>query len=172
MRERALAAVGAATMVLGLGACSSQEVTPGDGEYAGRPQSAAPSAQATSHSSQAQEQVSPAQPTAGPYQDGTYQVSEAYGPVDDLVEEDSIDVTITLSQSVVTDVEVVGHALTDTSEEHLQRFVNEIDGAVVGRGIEEAHVQALAGASKTSQAFNDAVDAIAQQARQAAAPTP
>ena len=45
----------------------------------------------------------------------------------------------------------------------------EIDAAVVGHSIEDAHVQALAGASKTSNAFNDAVDAIAAQSRASAA---
>jgi hypothetical protein len=35
--------------------------------------------------------------------------------------------------------------------------------------VEDAHVTALAGASKTSAAFNDAVDAIAAQARSTSA---
>jgi len=110
-----------------------------------------------------------ASPTAGPYADGSYTVSEDYGSVDDSVAENSIDVTITLSDGQVSEVDVVGHASSSTSQEHLRSFVDAVDEAVVGRSVEDAHVQALAGASKTSAAFNDAVDAVAAQARQAAA---
>lgn len=161
---------GAALAAAGMSGCGGQEVTPGQDEYAGRPQEG--SAPSTGSAQPAQEPTEPTaatSPTAGPYADGRYSASEAYGPIDDLVEEDSIDVTLTLSEGRITDVDVVGHALTDTSKEHVQRFVDKIDQEVVGRSVEDAHVEALAGASKTSKAFNDAVDAIAEQARRAAA---
>lgn len=50
----------------------------------------------------------------------------------------------------------------------MQDFVNEVNAQVVGHSVEDAHVTALAGASKTSEAFNEAIDAIAAQAAQAA----
>ena len=107
--------------------------------------------------------------TGGPYADGQYAASESYGVVDGVIEEDSIDVTATLQGGVITDVSVTGHPLLTQSHDYMQGFVNEISGAVVGRSVEDAHVTALAGASKTSDAFNDAIDDIASQAARAAA---
>jgi|GEM_PF-6873548 len=104
-----------------------------------------------------------------PAADGQYAASEKYGVVDGVIEEDSIDVTATLQGGVITDVSVTGHPLLTQSHDYMQGFVNEISGAVVGRSVEDAHVTALAGASKTSNAFNDAIDDIASQAARAAA---
>ena len=69
----------------------------------------------------------------------------------------------------LTGVSITGHPLASRSDEYINDFSQEIDGAVVGRSVEDAHVTALAGASKTSAAYNDAVDAIAVEARTAAA---
>ena len=104
--------------------------------------------------------------TGGPYADGQYAASEKYGVVDGVIEEDSIDVTATLRDGVITEVSVTGHPLLTQSHDYMQGFVNEISGAVVGRSVEDAHVTALAGASN---AFNDAIDDIASQAARAAA---
>ena len=150
------------------GCAAGEEVTINGDEYAGRPQttgtSATPSAQATTRAPSVA-------PTGGPYADGRYTSSQTYGVVDDLVEQDSIDVTLTLTDGVVTDLEVVGHPFAERSKEYMQDFVNEVNAEVVGRSVEDAHVTALAGASKTSEAFNEAVDAIAAQAAQAAGAT-
>ena len=100
---------------------------------------------------------------------GQYAASEKDGVVDGVIEEDSIDVTATLQGGVITDVSVTGHPLLTQSHDYMQGFVDEISGAVVGRSVEDAHVTALAGASKTSDAFNDAIDDIASQAARAAA---
>ena len=137
-------------------------MSPSQGDYAGRAQTAGPAGSSTGPASAS---APVASPTAGPYADGTFSASEAYGPVDDLIEDDSLDVSLTLSDGAITDVKVTGHAATGTSKKHIQDFVDAISEAVVGRSIEDAHVQALAGASKTSNAFNDAVDTIAQQSR-------
>lgn len=102
---------------------------------------------------------------AGPYTDGSYQDAQTYKGVDELPSDDSIDVSVTLSGGAITDVTVTGHAASDTSEDYIQRFSSKIKGAVVGKSIEQAHVTALAGASKTSAAFNSAIDSIAEQAR-------
>lgn len=144
--------------------CGGGDVSPSQGDYAGRAQTAGPAGSSTGPAS-ASASAPVASPTAGPYADGTFSASEAYGPVDDLIEDDSLDVSLTLSDGAITDVKVTGHAATGTSKKHIQDFVDAISEAVVGRSIEDAHVQALAGASKTSNAFNDAVDTIAQQSR-------
>ena len=165
--SRALAVAGVLLASAGpLTGCGGGDVTPSQGDYAGRAQTAGPAGKPTSPASAS---APVASPTAGPYADGTFSASEAYGPVDDLIDDDSLDVSLTLSGGVITDVKVSGHASTGTSKEHIQNFVGSIDAAVVGHSIEDAHVQALAGASKTSNAFNDAVDAIAAQSRASAA---
>ncbi|WP_241655446.1 FMN-binding protein [Actinomyces oricola] len=162
----AAALTGVVLSAVGVAACGGGEVTPGDDEYAGRPQdSQSPAAEVA----QGAATGAPPAPTGGPYADGSFSASESYGVVDDLIEEDSIDVTATLSGGVITDVSVTGHALTSTSRDHLTAFIQEIEGAVEGRSVEDAHVTALAGASKTSEAFNDAIDSIAEQSREAAA---
>ncbi|CED91483.1 FMN-binding protein [Actinomyces succiniciruminis] len=166
MRRHALAAVGAVLATAGLAGCGGGEVTPAQDEYAGRAQTENPTAQPAATAG-SEVPTASATPTGGPYADGEYTVSEAYGVVDDVVEEDSIDVTLSLQGGYITGVSVTGHALTGTSKNYMAGFVEEIDDAVVGRSIEDAHVTALAGASKTSAAFNDAVDAIAAQAAEA-----
>ena len=144
-----------------LASCAGGEA-PSSDEYAGRPQTQAPGTQEPAASATPSDCCD--HTTAPP--SASYTASESYGPVDDLVEEDSIDVTVTLSGGVITDMNVTGHPLTSVSRDYMKGFVAQIEGAVTGRSLADAHVTALAGASKTSKAFNRAIDAIASQAQQ------
>ncbi len=170
MTRRSVAAAGAALAVVGLAACGGRGATPGSDEYAGRAQTANPTRSAAP-ASEAAAAAAAASPTGGPYADGTYTQSESYGVVDGIIEEDSIDVSLTLESGYITGVSITGHPFASRSDQYINDFSQEIDGAVVGRSVEDAHVTALAGASKTSAAYNDAVDAIAVEARTAAATT-
>lgn len=165
--HRSVAAAGAVLAAVGLAACGG-DASPGNDEYAGRAQTANPTRSAAPASEAA---AAAASPTGGPYADGTYTQSESYGVVDGIIEEDSIDVSLTLESGYITGVSITGHPFASRSDEYINDFSQEIDGAVVGRSVEDAHVTALAGASKTSAAYNDAVDAIAVEARTAAATT-
>ena len=158
--RRSVAAAGAVLAVASMTACGSGDARPGNDEYAGRAQSANPA-----HSGA----TAAASPTGGPYADGTYTATQSYGVLDDVIEEDSIDVALTLESGYITGVTITGHPFASRSREYIDGFSQEISGAVVGHSVEDAHVTALAGASKTSAAFNEAVDAIATQARSAAA---
>lgn len=162
--RRSVAAAGAVLAVAGLAACGGQ-AKPGNDEYAGRAQTANPAHSATA----AGGATAAASPTSGPYADGTYTATQSYGVLDDVIEEDSIDVALTLESGYITGVTITGHPFASRSREYIDGFSQEISGAVVGHSVEDAHVTALAGASKTSAAFNEAVDAIATQARSAAA---
>ena len=159
--HRSVAAAGAVLAAVGLAACGG-DASPGNDEYAGRAQTANPTHTATATGDGA---TAAASPTGGPYADGTYTASQSYGVLDDVIEEDSIDVALTLESGYITDVTVTGHPFASRSREYIDSFSQEISGAVVGHSVEDAHVIALAGASKTSAAFNAAVDAIAGQAR-------
>ena len=163
--RRSVAAAGAVLAVASMTACGSGDARPGNDEYAGRAQSANPAHSATA----AGGATAAASPTGGPYADGTYTATQSYGVLDDVIEEDSIDVALTLESGYITGVTITGHPFASRSREYIDGFSQEISGAVVGHSVEDAHVTALAGASKTSAAFNEAVDAIATQARSAAA---
>lgn len=166
--RKAVAALGA---VIALGApslagCGEPKAVPADDEYAGSEESSsgngsddsagwksAPSAASASGASATTTDT-------GDYADGTYKSSATYGPVG----EDSIDVSITVAASQVTDVQVMGHAFTSVSEGHQDDFIAAIGGVVKGKPLKDLSVDKVAGASWTSDAFNAALDVIRQEA--------
>ncbi|WP_080463172.1 FMN-binding protein [Actinomyces gaoshouyii] len=162
--RRALALTGTVMAALSLAACGGSDAAPGQGEHAGRAQGPG---QGTTPRGEAPASASapPASPTAGPYADGAYRDTQTYKGADSLPTDESIDVSVILSDGAITDVTIIGHAANATSENFIRGFTSKIKGEVVGRSIEQAHVTALAGASRTSAAFNAAIDAIAEQAR-------
>lgn len=166
--RKAVAALGA---VIALGApslagCGEPKAVPADDEYAGSEESSSgngsdDSAGWKSAPSAASASGSAATATdTGDYADGTYKSSATYGPVG----EDSIDVSITVAASQVTDVQVVGHAFTSVSEGHQDDFIAAIGGVVKGKPLKDLSVDKVAGASWTSDAFNAALDVIRQEA--------
>jgi len=162
--------IGAALAGSGLVACSGDAV-PADDPYAGREATATagPSGDPAYWAGDAGEEPGAGRDgITGPYADGTYSATERYGPIG----EDSVAVTLTLDDGVVTDVAVVGDALLPRSADYQSAFVEVVEGAVVGRDVDDAHVDVLAGASKTSATFNRAVDAVREQAAAAAQQEP
>lgn len=166
--HKAVAALGA-VIALGtpsLAGCGEPKAVPADDEYAGSEESSSgngsdDSAGWKSAPSAASASGSAATATdTGDYADGTYKSSATYGPVG----EDSIDVSITVAASQVTDVQVVGHAFTSVSEGHQDDFIAAIGGVVKGKPLKDLSVDKVAGASWTSDAFNAALDVIRQEA--------
>lgn len=166
--RKAVAALGA---VIALGApslagCGEPKAVPADDEYAGSEESSSGNGSDDSagwKSAPSAASASGASITAtdtGDYADGTYKSSATYGPVG----EDSIDVSITIAASQVTDVQVVGHAFTSVSEGHQDDFIAAIGGVVKGKPLKDLSVDKVAGASWTSDAFNAALDVIRQEA--------
>lgn len=94
---------------------------------------------------------------AGAYTDGTYTESADYQAPSGT---ESIDVTITLADNVITDVQVTGHATDPEAKLHQGQFAVGIAAAVVGKDIDSIQVDKIGGSSLTSSGFNDAVDAI------------
>ncbi|MEU2266662.1 hypothetical protein ABZ568_09535 [Streptomyces olindensis] len=93
------------------------------------------------------------------YADGTYRATGWYGGLPS-----SIDVTVTLDDDVITDVEVTPNATVPTSLDYQERFAEAVPDVVVGRNIDEVRVSRLAGSSGTPDGFNDALDRIKAQA--------
>jgi uncharacterized protein with FMN-binding domain len=95
--------------------------------------------------------------TSGDYADGTYTESGDYQAPSGS---ETVEVTLTLADNVITDVEVVGDATDGQAKLHQGEFADGIADVVVGKNIDEISVDKVGGSSLTSGGFNAAVDAI------------
>lgn len=95
--------------------------------------------------------------SGGAYADGTYSASGQYATPESV---ETIDVTLTLADDVITDVEVTGDPQARESQDYQNRFIGGIADEVVGQNIDDISVSRVAGSSLTSGGFNQAVDAI------------
>lgn len=94
---------------------------------------------------------------AGEYADGTYSATGDYQAPSGT---ETVEVTITLADGVISDVEVVGEA-TDPQAKLMQgEFIAGIDAVVVGKSLDEIQVDKVGGSSLTSGGFNAAVETI------------
>ena len=93
----------------------------------------------------------------GPYTDGTYEASGSYTNPHGT---ETVDVTITLEDDVITAVEVVGHGTDPNTENYQGQFIAGIEAEVVGKNIDEISVDRVGGSSLTSGGFNAAVEEI------------
>lgn len=91
------------------------------------------------------------------YADGTYTETGKYQSPGGA---ESIDVTITLADDIVTAVTVVGKAESQDAKHYQGEFIGGIEAVVVGKDIDTLNVSKVAGSSLTSGGFNAAVDAI------------
>ena len=95
--------------------------------------------------------------TTGPYTDGTYTASGSYQAPSGT---ESVDVTVTLKDDVITDVTVVGNATDPQAMKHQGEFIGGIADVVVGKDINSIQVDKVGGSSLTSGGFNKAVEEI------------
>lgn len=91
------------------------------------------------------------------YADGTYTAEGTYQTPESV---ETIDVTVTLADGVITAVEVVGDPQKPETEDYQGRFIGGIADEVVGKGIDEINVSRVAGSSLTSGGFNQAIEQI------------
>lgn len=96
-----------------------------------------------------------------PYTDGTYEATGSYQSPHGT---ESVDVTVTLKDDVVTDVTVVGHADNPDTTHYQGEFVAGIADVVVGKDIDEISVDRVGGSSLTSGGFRDALEQIKAKA--------
>ncbi len=100
--------------------------------------------------------------TVSDYKDGVYTATGWYGSLPSHQ-----DVTLTISDDIVTDVQITTPAADPTSLEHQQRFAAAIPSAVVGRDIDTLDIDRLAGASGCSEGFMNALAKITDATRTA-----
>lgn len=99
--------------------------------------------------------------TAATYADGTYTAEGSYQTPESV---ETITVTLTIADSVVTDVEVTGDPQKPESQQYQSQFIGGISDEVVGKSLDEISVSRVAGSSLTSGGFNAAVDEIKAEA--------
>lgn len=95
------------------------------------------------------------------YKDGTYSADGAYQTPESV---ETISVTVTLQDDVITAVEVTGNPQKRESEQYQSQFIGGISGEVVGKSIDEISVSRVAGSSLTSGGFNKAIETIKAEA--------
>ena len=150
-----------------LSACGESKAIPMNDEFAGDSgeSSAAPTGGTDSNATNPTAQSTHSNPTSdkqdtGNYADGDYKVQGVYGPIG----EDTIDVTVTVKSGNVDNVSVVGHPFTTISKNHQNDFTEAINGVVDGKPLKDLEVDTVAGASWTSDAFNEALKVVRQEA--------
>ncbi|KQQ65798.1 hypothetical protein [Microbacterium sp. Leaf320] len=99
--------------------------------------------------------------STGDYADGTYTADGSYQTPETV---ESISVTLTIADGVVSEVEVTGDPQARESEQYQGQFIDGISDEVVGKSLDELNVSRVAGSSLTSGGFNEAVDSIKEQA--------
>lgn len=97
----------------------------------------------------------------GSYADGTYTAEGSYATPESV---ETISVTVTLQDDIVTSVEVTGDPQRPESEQYQGQFIGGISDAVVGQDIDDLAVSRVAGSSLTSGGFNQAIEAIKSEA--------
>ena len=98
---------------------------------------------------------------ASGYADGTYTAEGSYATPETV---ETISVTVTLADGVITAVEVEGDPQRPESVQYQGQFVGGIADVVVGQPIDEIQVSRVAGSSLTSGGFTEAIDAIKAEA--------
>lgn len=101
--------------------------------------------------------------TSGSYTDGTYTAMQTYSVPKG--ESNSITVTVSISSGKITSVTTDNNYTDRESGMYIQSFENSVSGVVVGQSIGSTSFSRIGGASLTSSAFYDALDAIATQAQ-------
>ena len=160
-RTRASARAGiAAASVLGvitLAGCASAA----DAEESAPTQTDAATPAATASAGEQSGTGSTGGATDGAYADGTYTADGSYATPESV---ETITVTVTLEDDVITDVEVTGNPTKRESEQYQSKFIGGISAEVVGKNIDEISVSRVAGSSLTSGGFNEAIQAIKAEA--------
>jgi uncharacterized protein with FMN-binding domain len=152
-----VAAVGVAG-AFALAGCAASDTTtePATGNTAAA--TAAPESSTTpTPAASASEEAS----SSSTYADGTYTAEGSYATPESV---ETIVVTVTLENDIITAVDVTGDPQKRESEEYQGRFIGGIADVVVGQDIDQISVSRVAGSSLTSGGFNQAIDTIKSEA--------
>jgi len=93
----------------------------------------------------------------GGYADGSYTETGQYQSPNGT---ETVDVTLTLADGVVTAVEIGTHPSNPNTEHYQGEFAGGISAEIVGKSIDDISVTKVAGSSLTSGGFMQALEAI------------
>lgn len=99
--------------------------------------------------------------TAVSFKDGTYSATGNYASPGGS---ESIDVTLSLKENVVTSVVVTPKAENPASKNWQARFISGVEKVVVGKKISEINLNEVSGSSLTPKGFMDALEKIKMEA--------
>lgn len=152
--KKMLSAAAAASVLLLTAACGGSDDKSDADTSAPAPSSAAPTSEAP--------EAAPEAAATGAYADGDYEAEGSYGNPSGVSE---VKVELALAGGKITDITVTPEADNGTSRMHQQDFAGGIADVVVGKSIDELNVTKVAGSSLTSEGFNQAIDAIKDEAQ-------
>lgn len=99
---------------------------------------------------------------AGAYVDGSFEATGEYqspnGP-------ETVVVSVTLTDGVISAVEVTPQPTNSTTDRYQAMFAGGIGEEVVGKSLDDADVSRVAGSSLTGGGFSDALERIRQDAK-------
>jgi uncharacterized protein with FMN-binding domain len=96
------------------------------------------------------------------YKDGTYTATGNYTSPGGA---ESIEVTVTLADGVITDASVVSDAFRPESKMMQGQFISGFKAQVVGKKITDVKLTKVSGSSLTPKGWNDAIAKIQAQAQ-------
>lgn len=97
------------------------------------------------------------------YKDGTF---TAQGHYDTHAGPEEITITLTLKDGIVTDSQFQGTPAARMSQRFMDMFANNYKPMVIGKKINELHLDKISGSSLTPIGFNNALEKIKQEAGQ------
>jgi hypothetical protein len=91
------------------------------------------------------------------YKNGTYVATGSYSTPGGR---ESIELTVQISNDIVTATSLKQNAMTGEAKEYQQRFASGYKDLIVGKDINEVSLSRVAGSSLTSNGFNTALEQI------------
>jgi hypothetical protein len=99
---------------------------------------------------------------SGVYTNGTYTERGTYRSPGGA---ESVNVTVTIENDIITAAEVKGSATAGESRQYQSEFISGYKKLVVGKDIDEVKLSRVAGSSLTSNGFNAALERIKADAK-------
>lgn len=100
--------------------------------------------------------------TSSTYKDGTYKATGSY---DSPGGTESITISVTLKDDVVTATSATSGANDDNAQEYQSAFIEGYKSLVIGKKINTISLSRVSGSSLTSQGFNNALTKIEAEAQ-------
>lgn len=101
-------------------------------------------------------------PSTSAYKNGSYAASSSYYVPHS---NETIDVSLTLKNGVIADISIQNSASDHVSAQYQKDFASVYKSYVVGKKLSELQLGIVAGASDTTQGFDDALSQIASKAQ-------